>query len=260
VSRRPPGPRWLLLTAAALAAAGAGACITVPEFRALEREVEELQAGGETGGGARLAELGADVEALEREVAKLRGEIERAQHAAEDARRIAEEAQQAVQAARSAKDPAASAPSGAVAGAPGEPSLESPLGQEIRDYEQGFSLYAEGRYADAIDRFRTFLQNYPSSDYADNALFWIGECQFRLGEYERAVLTFEDVVKRHPDGNKVADALYRQGVSLLEIGKRNKEERVYGSAAREIFERIVKEFPESERVSEAKVQLEKLRL
>ncbi|MEE8556459.1 MAG: tetratricopeptide repeat protein, partial [Myxococcota bacterium] len=69
-----------------------------------------------------------------------------------------------------------------------------------------------------------------------------------------------DVVKKYPDGNKVPDALYRQGVALIEIGLKNREEEVYAPAAREIFERIVKEHPSSTRVPEAEKQLEKLRL
>ncbi len=132
--------------------------------------------------------------------------------------------------------------------------------REVQEYDEAFALFGQGRYPDAIDRFRGFLQNYPSSDYSDNALFWIGECHFKLGDYERAVLSFEDVVKRYPEGNKVPDALYRQGIALLEIGRRNDEEQIYRPAAREIFERIVKQYPNSDRVPEAQRQLEKLAL
>jgi tol-pal system protein YbgF len=245
----------------ALSVVVVSACITVPEFRALEREVGELkrtQAAGPEGSpaaGARLADLGAEVESLEREVARLRGAVEEAQYAADEAHRIAEEARQAAtQPQQGAGAPALTAP----APLPGAPVTT--LTQEVRDYEKAFGMYRDESFQNAIDRFRTFLQNYPSSDYADNALFWIGECQFRLGEYERAVLTFEDVVKEYPDGNKVPDALYRQGVALLEIGKKNNEENIYRPAAREIFERIVRDYPGSVRVPEAQKQLEKLSL
>ena len=72
------------------------------------------------------------------------------------------------------------------------------------------------------------------------------------------MLTFEDVTKKHPVGNKVPDALYRQGVALLELGKREPNEKSYNSAAREVFQKIVSEHPQSERVPEARQQLEKL--
>ena len=134
-----------------------------------------------------------------------------------------------------------------------------PATQEVREYEEAFRYYRETDYSTAIDRFRVFLQNHPSSDYADNAMFWMGESYFRVGDFERAVLTFEDVVNRYPDGNKVSDALYRQGIALMKLGQREGQAATYDSAAREIFDRIVTEYPQSERVAEARRQLEKLR-
>ena len=252
-------PSVLRLLTGLVGAAGLVACVTTSEFRALQREVAELEgsrgAAGSppVGGEARLAELGAQVDALEREVARLRGAVEEARHEAEEARRVAEAARRS--GARGGEEPLSMDPPSA--GADLDPVVTS-LSQEVRDYEEGFGLYRAGRFRDAIDQFRTFLQNYPSSGYADNALFWIGECQFRLGDFERAVLTFEDVVKRYPDENKVPDALYRQGVALVEIGRKKGEEEIYTPAAREIFERIVTEYPASTRVPEAKKQLEKL--
>jgi tol-pal system protein YbgF len=233
--------------------------VTTSEFRALQRDVEEVRssrgAAGSAPGGAqpRLAELGAQVDELEREVARLRGAVEEARHEAQEARRAAEAARRT--GARGGEEPLPMQPPNAQAEL--APEVAS-LSQEVRDYEEAFALYRAGRFRDAIDRFRTFLQNYPSSGYADNALFWVGECQFRLGDFERAVLTFEDVVKRYPDENKVPDALYRQGVALLELGRKKGEEQIYTPAAREIFERILTEYPASTRVPEAKKQLEKL--
>jgi tol-pal system protein YbgF len=247
------------LLAGLLGAAGVVACVTTSEFRALQRDVEGMRESGgasgsaPAGGEARLAELGAQIDALEQEMARLRGAVEEAQHEAEEARRVAEAARRG--GAQGGEEPLPMVPPGA--GAQLNPGVTS-LSHEVRDYEEAFALYRAGRFGDAIDRFRTFLQNYPSSGYADNALFWVGECQFRTGDFERAVLTFEDVVNRYPDENKVPDALYRQGVALLEIGRKKGEEEIYTPAAREIFERIVSEYPASTRVPEAKKQLEKL--
>jgi TolA-binding protein len=85
----------------------------------------------------------------------------------------------------------------------------------------------------------------------------MGDSYFKLNDYEQAAVAFDKVVKRFPDGNKVPDALYRQGVSLLEIGKRTKQQKTYTPAACQIFRRITDEYPNSERVPEARRQLEK---
>ena len=79
-------PRTFVWLASAMLLSG---CVTVPEFRALEREVADLKAGQGGGGGvapnARLAELGSDVQELQGEVDRLRGELEEAQHLAQRA-------------------------------------------------------------------------------------------------------------------------------------------------------------------------------
>ena len=246
--------RSVALVAAALLLGSGAACVTVPEYRALEREVEELKTreGGGGPGGSRLAELGAQVDELRDEIASLRGEVEEARHAADEALSEARAAREAGQAANAGRRRAASdLPPPAAA----EPSS---LSEEVRSYEGAFRVYRSGDYAGAIDRFRAFLDTYPSSDYADNAMFWLAECHYKLGDPEQAVLAFDDVVKRYPEGNKVPDALYRQGVALIEIGDETGQRDTYRPAARQIFERLVAEHPDSPRVPEARRQLEKL--
>ena len=96
------------------------------------------------------------------------------------------------------------------------------------------------------------MQTYPTSAYADDASYWMADCFFKNGDYKTAVLRFDDVAARYPTGNKAADALYRQGEALLRLGPR------YGKAAGKAFERVIKEYPDSARASEAKKQLDLL--
>ncbi len=243
-----PRAAFWLVTGALLAG-----CVTAPQFYAHEREFDEAMREHRSGqgavGDARVAELGTQVDALQDEISRLRGAVEEAEHFAQQALSEARSVRQAMGTSGAAPGNIAATP------ALGDPT---PLSAEIRGYEEAFALYRGGEYEAAIDRFRSFLQNHESSDYADNALFWMGECYAKLGDYERAVLTFQDVVKRYPEGNKVPDALYRQGIALLGIGQRSGDQQTYDVAARQIFEKIVREHPGSERVVEAQRQLEAL--
>ena len=228
-------------------------CVSVPEFRELEREVVQLQRGGPGGGGERLAELGREVAELRDELNRLQGEVEEARHAAKQAMAEARRLRPAAGAIAASEDVAPAQSGGAAK------LLVGSLSEEDRSYEQAFALYRKREYAAAIDRFEAFLQTHASSGFSDNAQFWLGVCHFNLGDFEKAVLAFDDVVKRYPDGNKVPDALYRQGVALLEIGKSTAREEAYRPAARQIFEELVRDHPDSERVAETRIQLEKLR-
>lgn len=251
------------------------ACVTVPEFQTLRRDVDKLKQskgsasgtddwGGKPGaGGSRLADLGAEVDGLRAEIAQLRGELDSLRKQVDQGRAAAPAAGGVATAPIAGTPGGAGGEVGAVAppttGTGGEVTsgeANAPA-EEVRDYEDAFRRYRAADYAGAIDRFQVFLQTHPSSEYADNALFWMGESYFKLNDYEQAAVAFDKVVKRFPNGNKVPDALYRQGVSLQEIGNRTKQQKTYGPAACQIFRRIADEYPNSERVPEARRQLEK---
>jgi TolA-binding protein len=80
----------------------------------------------------------------------------------------------------------------------------------------------------------------------------MAECHFKQGDYKSAILRFDDVVARYPEGDKSADALYRQGEALLKLGPG------YAKAAGKAFERVIEEYPSSPRAAEAKRQLDLL--
>ena len=78
----------------------------------------------------------------------------------------------------------------------------------------------------------------------------MADCHFKQGDYRVAVLRFNDVVRVYPKGNKAADALYRQGESLLKLGPG------FYDAARTVFKQVLEDYPDSDRARAAKEQLE----
>lgn len=221
-------------------------CVTVAEHRKLERNVIDMQRSQGTGPDrGRVADLAVQVTELEQQIARLEGRLEVAEHNAE----------QAVAEARAARADAAAAAVGATGAAAQEEGKEVEDGvtpEELQAYHAAYGLWRSGDSAGCIDRFRNFLQTYPSSAYADDAAYWMADCYFKQGDFKTAILRFDDVVNRYPTGNKAADALYRQGEALLRLGPG------YGNAAGKAFERILDEYPDSARASEAKRQLDVL--
>jgi len=257
-------------------------CVSVAEHRKLEHDVLQLKRGGGSGSSERVADLRAQLDGLERRIAKVEGRMDEAQHdagrALDEARLARREASGAPAgalpvdegAASSAPDAApvastqsSASPSRETGAAPAAPTsaVVAPVAehveagasvQEVSAYRDAHSTYRGGDYDACIDRFRSFLQTYPASPYADDAAYWMAECHFKKGDYKSAVLRFDDVVARYPEGDKSADALYRQGEALLKLGPG------YAKAASKAFERVVAEYPNSARAGEAKKQLELL--
>jgi tol-pal system protein YbgF len=229
----------------------ASGCVTIAEFRKLERQVHDMRRNG-GGGGAdptRVADLSAQIDDLQGEIRRLEGRLEVSEHRIDEAMREAKAARTEASAAGVApeEDPGEAA----VSEEAGDGAASVGAG-EVEAYRTAYDAWRSGDSETCIDRFRNFLQTYPASAYADDAAYWLADCHFKQGDYKTAVLRFDDVVSRYPTGNKAADALYRQGEALLRLGPG------YGKAAGKAFERVLKEYPDSARATGAKRQLDLL--
>jgi len=139
------------------------------------------------------------------------------------------------------------APSGQQGPRPGPVRVKDLKSNELELYDTSMAFFKDGKYEDAMGGFRALLENYPQSDRADNAQFWIGECHMALKQYEQAILAYQEVIKKYPKGNKVPSAMLRQAIAFLEI----KDE----TSTRLLLKRIINQYPDS---SEAKIAQKKL--
>jgi tol-pal system protein YbgF len=102
----------------------------------------------------------------------------------------------------------------------------------LRVYHDSLDALYDGRHADALAGFRSFLASYQGHPYADNAQYWIGECYYDLKQYHAASREFRHVVERYPHGNKVPDAMLKLGYSRLATGDRRGGRQVLESLRR----------------------------
>jgi len=118
----------------------------------------------------------------------------------------------------------------------GPPSALDP--QAKRAYDAALALVSAHKYDEALDSLAAFLMKWPDHPYADNAMYWRGECYFARGDYVHASEQFEGVLSRFPAGNKVPDAMLKLGICRQKLGDPN--------GAREVFVRLTQQFPRSE--------------
>jgi tol-pal system protein YbgF len=118
--------------------------------------------------------------------------------------------------------------------------------QEI--YNMAYADYLKGNFSLAIDGFKIYLDNFAQSPFADNALYWIGECYFSQKEYEEAISRYNQLILNYPLGDKVPAAYLHKGISLMELD-RNEE-------ALSVFKLMVSKYPLEE---ETKIAQEKIK-
>lgn len=115
---------------------------------------------------------------------------------------------------------------------------EAPRSGAVRDYQAAYSLVKSGDYDEAEAALSRFIERHPTHPYADNALYWRGECHYARGAYSAAAKDFRGVFTRYPQGNKVPDALLKLGYAQVKRGALHE--------ARATFSELSHNFPTAE--------------
>ena len=117
-------------------------------------------------------------------------------------------------------------------------------------YNSAYSKLNKKDFQGARKEFREFLELFSQTEYSDNAQFWIGECYYREKRYEEAILEFEEVIKKFPQGNKLPDALLKQAFSFIALNDAN--------SAKLLLQKILDRYPTSAQAEIAKNKLKSL--
>ena len=146
--------------------------------------------------------------------------------------------------------PVAASPPATQAAAPRTPTREEQA-KELKAYDVASNLFRRNDFASAVDAFRAFLKEYPQSQLASNAQYWIGISYANLKDYRNALAAQEQVVAKFPQSAKAPDA-------LLAIAAIQAEQGDTGSA-RNTLEDIIARFPSSDAAGKARTRLASLR-
>ena len=107
--------------------------------------------------------------------------------------------------------PAPGAAPGAAAGAPPQPA---------QLYNSAYEDYLRGNFDLAIQGFSDYVKQFPTTDLAANALYWIGECNYSKKMYKEAIDAFTQLLNTYKASDKAAAALLKKGFAYLELGDR----------------------------------------
>lgn len=118
-----------------------------------------------------------------------------------------------------------------------------------QDYQNALSEYYNRNYKLAIQLFEELLARYPNTSLSDNCRYWIGESYYALGNFNQAIIEFTKVFS-FANSNKLDDAQLKLGLCYLRLGDRER--------ARQEFERLISDYPNSEYVTKAQKYLSKL--
>jgi tol-pal system protein YbgF len=118
-------------------------------------------------------------------------------------------------------------------------------------YTTGRDQLLRGATATARMTFQELITNYPQSDYASDAQFWIAESLAKENNVPAADAAYAAVVSAYPSSAKAPTALYKRAQLVLKQG--------ITAQARQLFEQVVARYPRSDEAELATETLKTLR-
>ncbi len=118
-------------------------------------------------------------------------------------------------------------------------------------YRDAFGLLKSGEYDQAIAAFETFQQQYPDSQYGDNAQFWLAEAHYVKRDFTAALPAYQTMLNRYPASKKLSHAMLKIGYSYSELGQTTEarsvlvelQARFPGSAAAQLAAQRIAQLP-----------------
>jgi len=197
-------------------------------LNALQQTLQKQQSDG----GSKVDQLSGQIQALNDTMDELKTRLAKVSKQLED--------MQAAQQSLGAQQAQQQAQQQAMAQAPPPDVLYN---NALRDYNGGKNDLALQECSD-------YIKFYPNTDLAGNCYFYLGEIQFRQGNFQQAAQSYDAVLQNFPSGNKAASALLKKGFSLVEVGKQD-------DGVSEL-RRLIQRYPHSPEALQARERLRKL--
>ncbi len=132
-----------------------------------------------------------------------------------------------------------------------EPAQASADPPDRTRYERVLGLFRDGDLEGARQGFTGFLEDYPNSNFAPNARFWLGESYFGKKEFQRAIDAYDKVEIDYPGSEKIPAAILKKGYAYLAL----KDKKRASSA----FKQVVTLYPKTTEAGKASDKLGQLK-
>ena len=119
------------------------------------------------------------------------------------------------------------------------------------EYERVLAFFKEGNLEGSREGFSSFLTEYPNSELAPNARYWLGESHYGKRDYKQAIDSYDRVEMDYPQSEKVPAAILKKGFAYLAL----KDKKRASSA----FKQVVTLYPKSPEAGKAYDKLNQLK-
>jgi TolA-binding protein len=116
----------------------------------------------------------------------------------------------------------------------------------LNEYDNALEAFRSRNYADAATSFQKILSENVADEVADHCHYWIGESEYAMKEYWKALKEFNEVLA-FANSDKKKDAQFMIGMCYERLGNIGR--------AKEAFEKVVKSYPGTANLKDARLHL-----
>jgi tol-pal system protein YbgF len=204
----------------------------------LQKTVQDVQANS----GARIDTLATQVQGLSDNLQDIQARVGKLSQQVTDAQGVLQSIDAKVSGGAASAPPSAPGPGQPVASGP-------PISSDVL-YTNALRDFTGGKYDLARQEFGDYLKNFPTSDLASNAQFYLGEIDFVQGEYKGAIGEYDRVLTNYPKSYKLAAARLKKGEAELSLGQK-------ANALRD-FREVVRRYPGTDEARRAQAKLREM--
>lgn len=123
------------------------------------------------------------------------------------------------------------------------------------EFQRAMSLYQDGKYARAIESLERVLFNFPSSEYVDDAQYWLGRAHLELKAYDQAIVEFDYLIRHFSNSALLEDAFFfRARAYRLAAPDYDRDPSKLEQAIR-LFDEFLTRFPNSKYTDDVKNEI-----
>jgi tol-pal system protein YbgF len=139
-------------------------------------------------------------------------------------------------------------PAAAASQPPALPAVPAQSPQRL--YDTAWADYVAAQYNLAITEFQNFIRTFGRSEQAGDAQYFIGECYYQQGMFKEAVAAYDRGIADYPNSQRIPDMYFKRGMAFNALGLLDR--------ARESWEYVVKNFPNSDAGRLARQRLDQI--
>nr|WP_238525309.1 tol-pal system protein YbgF [Methylovorus sp. MP688] len=121
---------------------------------------------------------------------------------------------------------------------------------EAKDLDAANALLQASKFKESFDAYQKFLQAYPASTHAADAMYGLGFSQFSLKNYKAAIATQQKLLKQYPDSAKAPEASFNIANSQIQLADID--------GAKKTLRDLISQYPKSDVIPHAQSRLKVL--